>query len=73
MMCSVDIKTMVYISVDNNSCISCKSHEISAMWYIINLISCNMPIDDVESRTPYVYVFVWCYLYIPEELGKITV
>ena len=45
-------KMLVCITVDNNSFSSCISHEIYAIWSIINIISCNMPIDDVDSHTP---------------------
>ena len=33
---------------------------------------CNKPIDYVDSHTPYFDVFLWCYLYMTEEVRKIT-
>ena len=71
-MLSVDWKILVLLPVYNNSGISCISHKISAMGYIINIISWNMPIDDVEYYTPYFDVFVFWYWSVPEEVREIT-
>ena len=65
MVGSVNIKIMVWIQVDNNSYSVHISHLISAIWYIIKIISCNTPIDDVDSHTPDFYMFVLWYLSIP--------
>ena len=51
MMGSVDKQIMVWLPIDNNSCSIWTSYEITAMWYIIKIISCNTSIDDVDSHT----------------------
>ena len=58
MMVSMDNKKLVWLPVDNNSYSSCRYHEITNIWYIIKIISCNMSIDDVYSHTSYFYVFL---------------
>ena len=57
-MGSTDDKRVICLPVDNNSCSSCISHEITLKGYISMVIYCNVSIDDVESHTPYVDVFV---------------
>ena len=49
----VDRKSMVWIPVENKYCSICISHGITVMWYIVKIISCDIPIGDVESHTPY--------------------
>ena len=71
-MVSVDNKRLVWMPVNNSSCSSFISHEITAIWYIIKLISCNRPIDYVESHTPYFDLFVWRSWSMPDELRNIT-
>ena len=46
------IVTLVWFPVDNSSCSCSISHELSVMGYIIVIISCNYPIDNVGSNTP---------------------
>ena len=70
-MGSVDNKSLVYIPVDNNSCSSWISHEITAIWSIINIISCNTSINDVYYHTPYFYIFIWGSCSMPEEARNI--
>ena len=53
MMGSVDREILFWIPVENNPLSTCIPHEITAMWYIIKIISCNTPIDDVDSHNPY--------------------
>ena len=67
MIVFVDIAGLGWFSVDNNSCSSRISHEVSAMWSIIYLLSCNTPIYNIYSNTPDFDVFViwpWPMLYI---------
>ena len=71
-MSSVDNKSLIWFPVENNSCSSYISHEITPMWSVIKLISCSMSIDDIESHTPYFCMFVWRYCSIPGELRNIT-
>ena len=71
-MGSVDNKFLIWISVDINSCSSWISHEITLMWSIIKIISCNISIDDVYSHTPYFDVFVWKYFSMTEKLRNTT-
>ena len=71
-MGSVDNKSLIWIPVENNSCSSCLSYEITVMWYIIKIISCNKSIDDVDSHTPYFYVFLWRYCYMPDGVRNVT-
>ena len=71
-MGSVDNKRVVLLPVDNNSCSIWILHTKTAIWYIIKIISCNTSIEDVDSHTPYFYVFVWRSCYIPEEVINIT-
>ena len=42
------------------------------MWYIINILSCNIPIDGADSRTLYFDVFILFSWYTPEEVRNIT-
>ena len=72
MIGSVDNKSLIWFLVDNNSCSSCISHEITSMWSIIKILSCNTSIDDVGSCTTYCDVFVWSSCSIPEEVRNIT-
>ena len=51
-------KRLVWLPVEDNSCSIPLRHKISAMWSITNFLSCNAPIDDVDSYTPYFHVFV---------------
>ena len=69
---SVDIKILVWILVENKSCRSCIYHKITAVWSIIKIISCNTPINNLDSHTPYFYVFVYWYLFMTEEVINIT-
>ena len=55
---SVDNKTLIWFTVEKNSCISYIYHEITSILSIIKLLYCNTSIDDVESHTPYFDVFV---------------
>ena len=57
----VDIKSPVCIPVENNSYSICISHEITAVLYIMMLISHNMPIDYVGSDTSGSDVFALWY------------
>ena len=68
----VDNKRLVWFPVDNNSCTSIISHEITPMWYIIKLLYCITYIDDVESHTTYFDMLVWRSCSIPEEVRNIT-
>ena len=72
MMVSMVRKILAWISVDNNYCSSFMSHEISAMWYIIKLLSYDKTIDDAGSNTPYFYVFLWWYWSMTEEVRIFT-
>ena len=72
MILSMYRKILVWITLENNPFSSCISHKITAMWSIINIISCNNPIYDVDSHPLYFYLFVLCYLSTPEELIHIT-
>ena len=65
-------KSILWITIENDSCSSCISHVITAMLSIINIISCNTYIDDVDSHTPYFDMFVQTSWYIPEEVRNIT-
>ena len=58
MMGSVNNKALIWLTVDKNSCSRCISHEITTVWYTINLISCNTPIGDIDSHIPYFDVLV---------------
>ena len=60
MMGSVDIKSLVEIPVDNNSCSECKFCEINAMWYFYNL------------SPQILFLFIWWYWSIPEEVRNIN-
>ena len=66
-------KILVQIIVENNSCSRFISHEITVMWSIIKFLSCNISIDDVDSRTPYFYGVLLMYYSIPEEVRNITI
>ena len=56
MMGYVDNKRLIWIPVYNNPCSSCIYHEIISMWSIISIISCNILIDNVDSK-PHIFVF----------------
>ena len=58
MVGSMDNKSLVCIPVENNTCISCIYLEITVTESIINILSCDRPIDNVDSHTPYFDVFV---------------
>ena len=66
MMGYMDNKNVVCIKVENKYFSSWISHEIIAMWYIIKLLSCNTPTDDIYYHIPYFDMFVCCYWYITE-------
>ena len=53
MLVSVDIKSIVCIPVEVTLFSICIPHEIVAIWFIIKLLYCSTPIDNVESCTPY--------------------
>ena len=53
-----DKKRLVRITVDNNSCSSCISHNITTMWSIVNIIYFSMLIYDVDDHSPYFDAFV---------------
>ena len=63
---------MAWIPVENNSCSIWISREITTMWSIINLISCNTPIIDVKYHTPYFDLFVWWSWSMPEKVTNTT-
>ena len=71
-MGSVDKKILIWFPVDNNSCSSCISHEITLMWSIVKLLSCNTSLYYVESRTPYFNVFALRSCSMSEEVRNIT-
>ena len=72
MMGSMDKKMIFWFPVENKSCKSCISHEITLMWSIIKILSCNTSIDDVDSHTPYFDVFVWRSCSMLKEVRNIT-
>ena len=72
MMGSMDLKIMIWLPVENNSCSSRISHEITVVWSIINILSCNTPIYDVDYNTPYFDLFVFWYWSIPYEWSNIV-
>ena len=63
-------QNLFWITVENNSFSSCIYHDITTMWYFIKLLYYNKPIDDIDSHTPYFYVFVWTYCFMPEEVSN---
>ena len=69
---SVDIMSLLWISIDNNSCSSRIPYEVSAIWYINNILSCKMPNDNVDSNTPYFDVFICWSWPMPEEVCNIA-
>ena len=72
MMVSVDKKRLVWLTVENKFVSCCISHEITAIWYIINILSCNIPIGDVDYHTPYFDIFVWRYYSMPYKVSNIS-
>ena len=72
MMGCMEIKRLVYLLVETNPFSSRIQHKISAMIFIIKLISYNTPIDDVEANLPYFYVFICWSLSMLEEVRNIT-
>ena len=38
---------------ENKFCSSCTSHEVGLIVYIIQLLSCNTPINDVDYKSQY--------------------
>ena len=65
MVVLVDIVMLFQFPVENNSCSSCISYELGSIWYIIQIIYCDNPIDDLYSNPPYFNVFVIWYLSMP--------
>ena len=63
---------MVWISVNNNSCSSCISHEVTSMWSVIKLLYCKSSIYYVDSQTPYFDMFLWRSCSMTEEVSNIT-
>ena len=72
MMGYVYNKRLIWIPVENNSCSSCISHEITTILSIIKIISSNTSIDDLESNTPYIDVFVKKSFSTTGEVSNIT-
>ena len=64
MMRYVDIKIMILILVDNKCCSLWISHVIKEMLSIINIISCNMPIDDVYYQLIFVFAFMLVLVHV---------
>ena len=58
MMGYVDSKKLIWIPVGNNPWSICIYNEITTILSIINILSRNTSIDDVDSYTPYFDVFV---------------
>ena len=48
MMGSMEIVSLVLFTVYYNFCSSHIYHEVGSIWYIIQLLSCDTTIDDVE-------------------------